>query len=153
MARDVVIADVRTLEARVDASLVRERVVAILSSVFGGLALLLGCIGLYGTLAYAVVRRTAEFGVRMALGANARTLVRMVIGESLRPVVLGIVVGLPLALAAGRLSESLLFGIRGTDPASYAIATTALVIAAVCAGFVPARRAASVSPIVALRNE
>ena len=144
MARDVVIADLRTLEARVDASLVRERVVAILSSVFGALALLLGCIGLYGTLAYAVVRRTAEFGVRMALGANARTLVRMVIGESLRPVVVGIVVGLPLALAAGRLSENLLFGISGTDPASYAMATTALVIAAVCAGFVPARRAASV---------
>jgi predicted permease len=153
MSRDVVIADVRTLAARVDASLVRERVVAILSSVFGALALLLGCIGLYGTLAYAVVRRTAEFGVRMALGATARTLVRMVIGESLRPVVVGIVVGLPLALAAGRLSENLLFGISGTDPASYAIATTALLIAAVCAAFLPARRAASITPIVALRNE
>ena len=112
-----------------------------------------GALASTGTLAYAVVRRTAEFGVRMALGADARMLVRTVIGESLRPVVVGIVVGLPLALAAGRLSENLLFGISGTDPTSYAIATAALLIAASCAAFVPARRAASVTPIVALRNE
>jgi predicted permease len=153
MARDVVITDLRTLEARVDASLVRERVVAILSSIFGALALLLGCIGLYGTLAYAVVRRTAEFGLRMALGATGATLVRTVIGESLRPVAIGIVAGLPLALAAGRGSEKLLFGIAGTDPATYAMATTTLLASAICAAFLPARRAASTNPIVALRSE
>jgi ABC-type antimicrobial peptide transport system permease subunit len=153
MTRDLVLARVWTFEERRDAQLVQERVVAILATVFGGLALLLGCVGLYGTLAYAVVRRTQEFGVRAALGAKAATLVRLVISESLRPVVGGIAVGLPLAFAAGRLSQSLLFGITASDLATYAVATMALLLAATLASLIPARRAATVEPVVALRSE
>jgi predicted permease len=153
MARDVIIADFRTLEERMDASLVRERVVAVLASVFGGLALLLGCVGLYGTLAYGVLQRTAEFGVRTALGANAPALVRMVIGESLRPVAAGIIVGLPLAFVAGQVSQSLLFGVTGADPATYAVAATMLLVSAAVAAFVPALGAAGVDPVIALRSE
>jgi predicted permease len=153
MTRDLVLARVWTFEERRDAQLVQERVVAILATVFGGLALLLGCVGLYGTMAYAVVRRTAEFGVRTALGARASTLVRMVCGESLRPVIAGIIVGLPLAFAAGRLSQSLLFGITSTDVTTYAVAVAMLLLAATSASLLPARRAATVDPIVALRSE
>jgi ABC-type antimicrobial peptide transport system permease subunit len=104
-------------------------------------------------MAYAVVRRTAEFGVRTALGARASTLVRMVCGESLRPVIAGIIVGLPLAFAAGRLSQSLLFGITSTDVTTYAVAVAMLLLAATSASLLPARRAATVDPIVALRSE
>jgi len=153
MARDLVLARVWTFDERRDAQLVKERVTAILATVFGGLALLLGCVGLYGTLAYAVVRRTAEFGVRTALGARAATLVRMVCGESLRPVIAGIVGGLPLAVAAARISEHLLFGITITDVTTYVIAVTMLLLAATMASLLPARRAATVDPIVALRSE
>ena len=153
LAPDLLIANLTTLEERRDSSLARERVVATISMWFGGLALLLGCVGLYGTMSYAVTRRTSELGVRVALGADATRLVGMVLGESLRPVLIGIAVGLPLAFAAGRVSERLLFGVRGTDPPSYAMAIVALLLAAVAAALVPARRAALVDPIVSLRAE
>jgi len=150
---DLAIARLQTLDQRVDAVLVREQVVATLSTWFAGLALLLGCVGLYGTLAYAVVRRTVEFGIRTALGADAKRLISAVIGDSLRPVIVGLALGVPLALAAGTLSESLLFGVTGGDPRTYAFAITALIAAAVCAAWLPARRAAVVDPVVALRAE
>ena len=153
LAPDLLIANLTTLEEKRDSSLARERVVATISMWFGGLALLLGCVGLYGTLSYAVTRRTSELGVRVALGADATRLVTMVLGESLRPVLIGITIGLPLAFAAGRLSERLLFGVRGTDPLSYAMAILALLLAAAAAALVPARRAARVDPIVSLRAE
>ena len=150
---DLVIARLQTLDERVGAVLVREQVVATLSTWFAAVALLLGCVGLYGTLAYAVVRRTVEFGIRTALGADATRLINGVIGESLRPVVVGLVLGLPLAFAAATLSESQLFGVSGRDPRVYAFAITALIVAAVCAAWIPARRAAVVDPVVALRAE
>ena len=147
------IARLITLDELMNGTLARERIVATLSVGFGAVALLLGCIGLYGTLAYAVARRTSELGVRIALGARSSRLVAMVLGESLRPVAIGIALGLPVAFAAGRLSESLLFGVTGRDPATYILTTTLLVLSAVCAAWLPARRAASVNPIVALRSE
>jgi predicted permease len=153
MTRDLVLARVWTFEERRDAQLVEERVVAILSAVFGGLALVLGGVGLYGTLAYSVSRRTAEFGIRTALGAERWPLVRLVFGESLRPVIAGIVLGLPLALAAGKLSENLLFGVKAGDVMTYVLAMTMLLLAATLASVLPATRAASVDPIVALRTE
>ena len=153
LAPDLLIANLTTLEEKRDSSLARERVVATISMWFGALALLLGCVGLYGTLSYAVTRRTSELGVRVALGADATRLVMMVLGESLRPVLIGIAVGLPLAFAAGRLSERLLFGVRGTDPLSFAMAILTLLLAAAAAALVPARRAARVDPIVSLRAE
>ena len=153
LAPDLLIANLTSLEEKRDSSLARERVVATISMWFGGLALLLGCVGLYGTMSYAVTRRTSELGVRVALGADPTRLVGMVLGESLRPVLIGIAVGLPLAFAAGRVSERLLFGVRGTDPLSYAMAILALLLAAVAAALLPARRAALVDPIVSLRAE
>jgi ABC-type antimicrobial peptide transport system permease subunit len=152
-SRDLVIALVQTLEERMDAALVRERAVATLSMWFATLALLLGCVGLYGTLAYAVVRRIVEFGIRLALGADTRRLTSTVIAESLRPVVIGLLIGVPLALAVCTLSEGLLFGVTGGDVVTYAFAITALIAAAVGAVWFPARRAAVVDPIVALRCE
>jgi ABC-type antimicrobial peptide transport system permease subunit len=152
-APDLVIARLQTLEERVDAGLVREQVVATISTWFATLALLLGCVGLYGTLAYAVIRRTVEFGIRRALGADATRLIGSVIAESLRPVIVGLFLGVPLAFAAGTWSESQLFGVTGHDPRTYIFAIAALIVAAVCAAWLPARRAAVVDPVVALRSE
>jgi predicted permease len=153
IAPGAVIARLTTLDDVMNGTLARERIVATLSVVFGAVALLLGCIGVYGTLAYAVARRTSELGVRIALGARSSRLVAMVLGESLCPVTIGIALGLPLAFAVGRLSASLLFGVTGRDPTTYILATTMLVLSAVCAAWLPARRAALVNPIVALRSE
>jgi MacB-like periplasmic core domain len=152
-APDLLIAELATLNERRDGALARERVVAALSMWFAGLALLLGCVGLYGTLSYAVTRRTSELGVRVALGAEWPRLVMAVLGESLRPVLVGAVVGLPLAFTAGRISENLLFSIRGGDPRSYVIAIAALLLSGAAAAAVPARRATRIDPIVALRAE
>jgi ABC-type antimicrobial peptide transport system permease subunit len=152
-APDLLISNLVTLEERRDAMLARERIIATLSIWFAALALLLGCVGLYGTLAYAVARRTSELAVRIALGAGWARLLRLVLSESLRPVTVGVLIGLPLAFVTGRLSERLLFGIRGSDPTSYGLAILVLLCAAGCAAAVPARRATLVDPIAALRSE
>jgi ABC-type antimicrobial peptide transport system permease subunit len=153
ISSDLLISSLATLDELRDDTLARERVVATLSTWFGVLALLLGCVGLYGTLSYAVARRTSELGVRMALGAGWSRLVGMVLGESLWPVLVGITLGLPLAFVAARLSESLLFGVTGGDPLTYVVAAATLLTSAVAAALLPATRAASVNPIVALRSE
>ena len=115
--------------------------------------MLLGCVGLYGTLAYAVARRTSEIGVRIAMGADAFQVVRMIVGESVRPVVVGLALGVPLAFAAGRLSQSLLFDVSASDPATYLAAVTMMIASSVCSAMLPARRAARIDPMVALRSE
>ena len=153
LAPGAVIARLMTLDELTNSTLARERVVATLSVSFGAIAMLLGCIGLYGTLAYAVTRRTSEFGVRIALGASRSRLVASVLGDSLHPVAIGILLGTPLAFAAGSLSESLLFGVTGRDLPTYLLAVTMLAVSAVWASWLPARRAASVNPIMALRSE
>jgi predicted permease len=153
IAPDLLIARLSTLDERRDGTLARERIVAVLSICFGGLALLLGSIGLYGTLSYSVARRRAEIGVRVALGAERSRLMTMVVGESVRPVLVGVVLGLPLAFAAARVSERLLFGVRAGDPATFALTVAILLCAGCCAAILPARRAASVDPVIALRTE
>jgi predicted permease len=153
IAPDLLIARLSTLDERRDGTLARERIVAVLSICFGTLALLLGSIGLYGTLSYAVTRRTGEIGVRMALGAEWSRLVKMVVGESIRPVIVGIVLGLPLAFGAARFSERLLFGVRAGDPVTFVLTAAILLGSACCAAILPARRAASVDPAIALRTE
>jgi len=117
------------------------------------LGLLLAAIGIYGVLAYSVARRTREIGVRMALGAARRRVVRMVLRDSLAPVVTGSAVGIVTALVATRLMRALLYGVSPTDPATFAVVTLVLLAVAVLASAVPAMRAARVDPIVALREE
>jgi len=127
--------------------------IANLSSFFGLLALLLACIGLFGIMSYSVARRTNEIGIRMALGAERADVLRLVIREGLKPVLLGICIGLPAAIAGGRLIRSLLFDLEPSDPLTIVLATLLLLAVAALAGYLPARRAARVDPMTALRCE
>jgi ABC-type antimicrobial peptide transport system permease subunit len=132
---------------------VQERSIATLSLIFGLLALLLAAIGLYGVMSYDVVRRTHEIGIRMALGASARRVVQLVMREMLGWVVLGGALGLGAALATTRLVESMLFGLKPRDPLTIGLAVLVLLVVAAVAGYLPARRAARVDPLDALRRE
>jgi predicted permease len=145
--------NVKTFADQINESVSLERLVAMLSSFFGLFALLLAAIGLYGVMAYAVARRTREIGIRMALGARPGAVLWLAMRETLSLVFIGIVVGLPVALAASRLTEGLLFGLAPNDPLTVALATLALLASAALAGYLPARRAARVDPMVALRHD
>jgi len=133
--------------------LLRERLMATLSGFFGALAAVLAVIGLYGVISYMVARRTNEIGIRMALGANGGGIVRLILREALLLLGIGLVVGAALALAAARTASSMLFGLKPYDPATLAFAITTLAFVAIAASYIPARRAASVDPMVALREE
>jgi ABC-type antimicrobial peptide transport system permease subunit len=126
---------------------------ALLSGVFGAVALALSVLGLYGVMAYSVVRRRNEIGVRIALGADRRHVLRMVLGDVARIMVIGLAFGVAGALAAGRLVSSFLFGLQATDPAIIAFATGVMAFVALAAGFVPAWRASRVDPLTTLREE
>ena len=145
--------EVETLATHVAASLREERLLATLSSGFGLLALLLSCLGLYGILSYAVARRTNEIGIRMALGADRRDVIWLVLRDAMRLVLLGVAMGVPAAIAASRLVSNQLFGVSAADPVAIGLATLALLVVAAVAGYLPARRATSVDPLVALRCE
>jgi predicted permease len=134
-------------------SVSEERLLARLASGFGVAALLLAAIGLYGVMTYAVTRRTGEIGLRVALGAQRQGVIGLVVGDALRVVVVGFVVGLPIALGTLRLLSSQLHGVEATDPLSLAIALSVLLVSAIVAVLLPAMRASRVSPIVALREE
>jgi predicted permease len=150
---DILLTSIATLNDQVDQSLLQERLVATLSVFFGLLALLLACIGLYGVMSYDVARRTREIGIRMALGANAARVVRLVLGQTMTWVVLGLLIGLGAALATTRWVESLLFGLKANDIFTVGLAAVVLLSVAAVAGYLPARRAARVNPLVALRRE
>jgi predicted permease len=151
--KDLPVFDVQTFTEQVNRSLNQERLVATLSGFFGVLALLLACIGLYGVMSYAVARRTNEIGIRMALGARPANVVRLVMREVFLLVLLGAGIGLTAALGATRLVSTLLFGLTPTDPLTITLATLLLIGVAGLAGYLPARRASRVDPIVALRSE
>jgi predicted permease len=142
-----------TQQTQIDMAVRQERVFAYVASGFALLALLLSCLGLYGTLAYGVARRVPEIGVRMALGASRASVVRMVLRESLIPVAAGAVIGVGAALATSRFLESLLFDVEPRDPVTIAATTCALMAAALLAAWLPSRRAATVDPVTALRCE
>jgi predicted permease len=149
--------EIRTLAQEVDAALIQDRLIAALSSFFSVLALSLACVGLYGLLSFAVVQRTSEVGVRIALGALGSDVVWMVMREALVLVFAGILVGVPAALAAARFASSrisgLLFGLKANDPLTIAVSAALIAAVAACAAYLPARRASHVDPMVALRNE
>lgn len=151
--KNLLISGIKTVPQLIDQSLILERLLAKLSSFFGVLALLLASIGLYGVMAYAVVRRTKEIGIRMALGAQPRSVRWMVLRETLGLVIVGVLIGVPTALAATRFVSSLLYGLTPTDPITVCVAIIAIVISAILAGFLPARTASRVEPLVALRYE
>lgn len=141
------------LEALVDESVVRPRFHAWLLSTFGGLALLLASIGIYGVIAYGVAQRRSELGIRLALGASPRSLVATVLRGGLTPVVIGLAIGVAVALAGSRLLAGLLYGVAPTDATTFGLVVLVLVITAVVAALVPARRAARVDPLIAIRGE
>jgi predicted permease len=149
--------EIHTLAEEMDAALIRERLIATLASLFGALALTLACVGLYGLLAFAVVQRTREVGIWMALGAVRRDVMWMILREALGMALAGVVIGVPAAIGTGRLTASripgLLFGLNVTDPAIIAPAVAGMMAVAALAAFIPAWRASHVDPMVALRNE
>jgi predicted permease len=147
------ISSIRTVPQLLDQSLVQERMLAKISSFFGLLALLLASIGLYGVLSYDVVRRTREIGIRMALGARGWNVLTMVLRETLWLVSIGLAIGLGVSLATTRLIASFLFGLTERDPFTLTAAAMLLLLIAVFAGCLPARRASRVDPMVALRHE
>jgi predicted permease len=147
------VTNVATLAQQVDASLVQERLVSMLASFFGGLALVLACIGVYGVLAYSVVRRTREIGIRLAIGAQRRSVIWLVLRETLVLIAVGVALGIPAVLAVSRYIESQLFGVAPGDPWAIAGAVAVLLLVAAAAGYQPARRASRVDPMIALRYE
>jgi len=144
---------VTTLREQFSGTVKQEQLIAEIVGFFGLLALFLSCVGLYGLMAHAVARRTNEIGIRMALGADRRGIVWMVLRESLLLVFVGVAIGIPAALGAGRLVASQLFGLTSTDPVSLFGAAILLLAVAALAGFIPALRASRVDPMVALRYE
>jgi putative ABC transport system permease protein len=145
--------DLRTMNEVVDASLAQERLLAQLAGFFGLLALLLACLGLYGVMSYSVARRSHELGIRMALGAQSGDVLRLVLAQGLRLVLLGVVIGLLAAVALTRWLESLLYGVRPTDPVTFVALALVLIVVALVACWIPARRATRVDPLVALHCE
>jgi ABC-type antimicrobial peptide transport system permease subunit len=147
------IENIGTMALQVERNLLRERLVTYLTAMFGALSLLLGCIGLYGVLSYSVARRTQELGVRLALGARPSDLTRAVLRDALGVAVAGAGAGLVVALWASGLLRGLLFQVTTTDPVVALAAAALLMAAALTASYFPARRAARVNPISALRTD
>jgi predicted permease len=150
---DIMVRSTTTLSAQIASKTSRERLLLGLSSAFAAVAMLLAAVGLYGTLAYMVSLRTREIGVRLAFGARSATILRMVVGDGLRLAAIALVVGVPLSLAAGYSLRAFLFGVTPTDPTALVGACLVLTTATLLAAYLPARRAAAVDPIVALRCE
>ncbi|MFI5178226.1 MAG: ABC transporter permease [Vicinamibacterales bacterium] len=145
--------DVMTLDERADDALTRPRFHATMLGMFAGAALLLAAMGVYGVMSYAVSARTQEIGIRVALGADVRRVMTLVLGESVRLAAIGGVVGIAAALGLGRLVRNLVFDVAPADPAVLIFAVAVLLAAALLAAFLPARRASAVDPIVVLRSE
>jgi ABC-type antimicrobial peptide transport system permease subunit len=149
----LVILDIMTMNEHLAFMLFPPRMAALLLSVFGGLALFLSAIGLYGLVSYAVARRTREVGIRMSLGADSVSVIRMVVGDGMRLVLVGSVVGLAISGAVTWLISSYLYGIEATDVATFVGIPVLLTGVAFVAAYVPARRASRVNPVDALRTE
>ena len=144
---------VSSLQEQVDRSIATQSLIARLSSFFGILAVFLACIGIYGLLSYSVARRTSELGIRLALGAQSHTLLWLILRESLLLLVIGLAVGIPVALSSTRILKSLLFELSPLDPIAITIAVGAVACMTIAAAWLPARRATRINPTQALRAE
>jgi len=144
---------IRTMQQQVELSFDQERAVASLAGLFGIVALLLAAVGLYGVTAYSVAQKTNEIGIRMALGADRSRVMQLVLGGAFLRVAIGLMLGLPLAMGAGKLISAQLYGVRWWDPPALGTAILALGICSFIAAMVPANRAASIAPMNALRTE
>jgi len=144
---------VRTMDDIVSASIADRRFIMLLLGVFAGLALLLAAVGIYGVISYTVAQRTREIGIRMALGAGQADVLKVVIGQGMLPVLAGLAIGLAASFGLTRLMAGMLYGVRPGDPATSVGVALVLAAVALIATLVPARRAARVAPVVALRCE
>src|SRR5712691_3263401 len=148
---NLTINSIRTMQQQIELSFDQERAVASLAGLFGTVALILAAIGLYGVTAYSVAQRTNEIGIRMALGADRPKVLRLILGGAFKRVLIGLILGLPLAVGAGRLLSAQLYGVSSWDPFALSVAAGALAICSFFAAIIPANRAASISPMNALR--
>jgi ABC-type antimicrobial peptide transport system permease subunit len=142
-----------TQQMSIDSTIIQEILFARLCAAFAALALIIACVGLYGTTAYSVGRRTSEIGIRMALGAQRKTVLAMVLREVALLGIIGLAIGIPLAVAMSRLVESFLYGVQPRDPLTIAAAIAAMLLGALLAAYIPAHRAARIDPMTALRHE
>lgn len=150
---NIAITQIRTVEGAMADAVAARRFVMLLLAAFAALAVTLAAIGIYGVLAYLLGQRTRELGIRMALGADRRSVLALVFGQSLRQIVPGIVIGVVGALALTRLLRSQLYGVQPTDPMTFAAVVVLLVAVALLATWVPARRSVNVNPLEALRHD
>jgi predicted permease len=151
--KDQAVFNVRTMEQILAQSVASRRFSMLLLTVFAVAALALASLGIYGLMSYAVAQRTREIGVRMALGAQAADLLKLVIGQGMKLAVIGVAIGVVASLALTRTLKTLLFGVSATDPLTFAVIAVLLVLVALLACFIPARKATKVDPMIALRNE
>jgi ABC-type antimicrobial peptide transport system permease subunit len=149
---NLTVLSVRTMEQQVSRSFDQQRAVASLAGLFGFVALILAAIGLYGVTAYSVAQRTNEIGVRMALGANRGKVIEMVLHGAFRRVLIGLVLGLPLAVGVGHLLSAQLYGVKIWEPVALGVGAVSLAACAFLAAIIPASRAAAISPMKALRE-
>jgi ABC-type antimicrobial peptide transport system permease subunit len=149
----VPVSNIKTQAADIDETISQEITLARLGTAFAILALIIACVGLYGTVSYNVARRTGEIGIRMALGAQRGRLVWMVLREVLAVAAVGIAISVPIALLASRFVESFLFGLKPSEPLALLVAVAVLLAAALLAGYVPAQKASRIDPMIALRHE
>ena len=149
----IAVSDLKTQAAHIDEAISQEIALARLCTVFALLALVIACVGLYGTVAFNVTRRTGEIGIRMALGAQRAGIIWLVLRSVLTLELLGLAIGIPVVLAGSRYVESLLFGIKPNDPMALTAGVAVLFTAGLVASYVPARRASSIDPMVAVRHE
>jgi putative ABC transport system permease protein len=151
--KDQPVSDIRTMEEIVSEAVARQRFSMLLLGVFATLALVLAAVGIYGVMSYSVTQRTREIGIRLALGAQKKDVLKLTVGQGLRLVSIGVAIGLVAAFVLTRVMASLLFGVSATDPVTFIAISVVLISVAMLASFVPALRATKVDPMVALRYQ